>query len=252
MSAPAASGCATWADLADIPADSAELHAPQAWCGYLELATDVLWAATGRRWRGVELVENAVLRAAPPRAGEDSWSYDRSWGHCPCRIGTVGNTPIWGAGQYAHAAPLSVRIPRRDVTTIISVTLDGAPFAAWRLDGVWLTRTDGQPWPVCHERTVVTYRYGRLPPRAGVVACVELALEVGKSAAGKPCALPKRLQSVTRQGITFAALDSLEFLDKGLTGLPTVDLWIRSVNPRGRAQEAQVWSPDLATARRVR
>lgn len=254
MTAPApVSGCSAWAGVEDIPARAAGLHHPTAWCGFLALATDVLWAATGRRWRGETLTEEVALRAAPPRPGEGAWPYHRSWGRC-CFTGLdIDGNPRWALGTGRHHAPAAVRLPRRDVVAVDVVELDGEPFEAWRLDGSWLTRSDGHGWPVCGDRTTVSYRYGHRPPEAGRTACVELAVELGRAAhpnPDQPCALPRRLQSVTRQGITFAALDDMEFLSEGLTGLYGVDLWIRSVNPHGRAQAGSVWSPDLPTAGR--
>jgi hypothetical protein len=244
-----------WADYDDLPCRVVELHTPADWERYLAMATDVLWSATGRRWRGAVLTEDAVLRAAPPRAGEGSWPYHSSWGHCSCYAGmTTDGWPSWATGSYRHAAPAAVRLPRPDVVAITAVTLDGAAFTDWALDGSWLARTDGQTWPVCRDRTSVTYTFGRTPPDAGKAAAVELASELGRAASNnpdQPCQLPKRLQSVSRQGISYAVLDDLDFLDKGMTGLFSVDLWIKSVNPKGRMQEATVWSPDLPRAHRV-
>lgn len=255
MTSPAPiSGCTAWAGPDDIPSGPADLHSPTQWCAYLAMATDILWASTGRRWRGDTRSEDVVLRGAPPRAGEGSWPYQSSWGHCPCFAGvTAAGLPRWADGTYDHRAPVAVRLPRRDVVAVTEVTIGGEAFEAWRLDGVWLARTDGRGWSVCRDLTEVTYDFGRPPPDAARAAVVELAVEIGRGASEDPdqaCALPKRVQSVTRQGITFAALDNFELIDKGWTGLANVDLWIKSVNPRGRAQEARVWSPDLPVARR--
>lgn len=252
MTSPAAG--ALWATVDDLPDGVADLHPLPQWDRYLSLATDVLWAATGRRWRGANLTAEAVLRAAPPRAGEGGWAYHRSWGHCACYGGTGILGPIWRDGHRAHHEPASIRLPHSDVTAVDSVTIDGDVFTAWRLDGPYLVRTDGRGWPECHDRSIVTYRYGKEPPLAGVAACAELATEFGRAGSSSPdqqCALPRRLQSVTRQGISFAALDDMAFLSEGLTGLYAVDLFIRSVNPHGRAQAARVWSPDIAAARRT-
>jgi hypothetical protein len=250
MSSPLA-----WAEYEDLPHTVAELHTPTDWERYLAMATDVLWAATQRRWRGQILTEDVVLRAAPPRAGEGAWPYHSSWGHCPCYAGLSADLrPCWATGNYRHAAPAAVRLPRPDVVAVTAVSLDGAAFTDWALDGSWLARTDGQAWPVCRDRTTVTYQFGHTPPDAGRAAAVELASELGRAASSnpdQPCQLPKRLQSITRQGITFAALDNMEFLEQGLTGLYSVDVWIKSVNPKGRIQEATVWSPDLPRARRT-
>lgn len=257
MTSPApVSGCSAWAGPEDIPAGTADLHSPQQWCGYLAMATDILWASTGRRWRGETLTEDVVLRGAPPRAGEGSWPYHSSWGHCPCYGGLAGpGQPRWVDGPYRHAAPASIRLPRRDLVDVTEVLVAGEVFEEWQLDGSWLGRTDGRGWSVCRDSTEVTYRFGRPAPDAGRAAVVELAVEIGRGASDDPdqaCSLPKRVQSVTRQGITFAALDNFELLEKGWTGLASVDMWIKSVNPKGRAQAATVWSPDLPVARRKR
>lgn len=252
--APVVSGCTAWAGIEDLPSSVADLHDPQTWCGYLTMSTDILWSVTGRRWRGDPLTETAVLRAAPSRRG-GGWAYDTSWGHCPCYGGITANGLPWWGGARRHVSPYNVRLPRTDVTAVTAVLIDGQPFTGYELDGSWLERSDDRPWQVCGDRTEVTYTYGRPPPEAGRTAVVELAVELGRGASDNPdqaCQLPKRLQSVSRQGLTYSQLDNLEFLDQGLTGLTSVDLWIRSVSPSGRTQEATVWSPDLSVARRRR
>jgi len=251
--------CAAWADYADLPIPVQELHSEADWCAYLTLATDILWSATQRRWRTPQ-TETVALRAAPPRAGEPGWPYERSWGRCGCYLGVDTNfLPIWSANPWTiagfrrHFEPAAVRLPRSDVTSVTEVLLDGAPFTGWALDGSWLARTDGLTWPVCGDRTSVTYTFGRPPPDGGRVACITLAAELGRAASPNPdqaCQLPKRIQSVTRQALSFAALDDFKMLDGGLTGLFSVDAWLRSVNPKARTQEARCWSPDLPIASR--
>lgn len=253
MTAPApVSGCTAWAGLEDLPVGPADLHDPQTWCGLLATATDILWSATQRRWRGPELTETAVLRAAP---GRGHWPYHPSWGHDPSFAGyTALGLPRW-TGSPQRVAPYRVRLPRPDVTGVDEVRVDGAAFTAWELDGSWLARTDGRPWHVINDRTEVDYRFGRPPPEAGKAAVIELAVELGRASSDNPdqaCKLPQRLQSVSRQGLTYTALDAAEYLNEGLTGITSVDLWLRSVSPSGRAQEATVWSPDLPKARRKR
>lgn len=64
---------------------------------------------------------------------------------------------------------------------------------------------------------------------------MKLALEFAKSHAGKSCSLPERVTSVNRQGVSWTILDPLDFLDKGLTGIGSVDQWISAVRRRGAA-----------------
>lgn len=251
MTGPVSGGVA-WAELDDIPAGVAEMHDPQTWSGHLATATDILWSATQRRWRGAEFTETAVLRAAP---GRGRWPYDSSWGHDPSFAGyTALGLPRW-TGSRQRVAPYRVRLPRPDVTGVLEVRVDGTAFTAWELDGSWLARTDDRPWHVIGDRTHVTYTFGRPPPEAGKAAVIELAVELGRASSTNPdqaCKLPQRVQSVSRQGITYEALADLAFLDQGLTGIVGIDAWIRSINPAGRSQEAQVWSPDISVARRRR
>lgn len=242
-------GGTAWASHTDIPDRPYEMHDPHTWCVYLAMATDILWAATGRRWRGAGRTATATLSAEY----RDDPTYHDSWGACSCRRLTASHLATYGP-RMRHHEPTRVRLPHDDVTAVTSVTIDGSPVTDWRLEGSWLVRTGRRGWPMCGDRTVITYAYGRNPPLAGVAMCVELAIELGRASSDKPdrvCSLPKRLQSVTRQGISYVALDDLDFLDKGLTGLYPVDVWVRSVNPKGRAQAASVWTPDTRYARRT-
>jgi hypothetical protein len=241
MSSP--TPAAAWATVDDLPAAVAYLHAPARWSTFLETSTAVLWALSGRRWRGSSTQVTATLRAVPPRG--QGWLWHRSWGTCSCTFGSL------------HTEPARIRLPHPDVTAVSSVTIDGQGFAAWELDGAWLSRVDGSGWPMCGSRTVVVYDHGLEPPAAGKAACVELAVELGRAASDdpdQPCQLPRRLTSVSRQGLSFEQapeLDRMEFLDKGRTGIYSIDLFLAAVNPKGRAQAARVWSPDLGIARRT-
>jgi hypothetical protein len=251
--------CSPWATVADLPADVVPLLPAEEWDRWLLFASEILYAATARQWRNSGCSATVTLRGAAPWDGEGSYPYHRSWGQCGCLTGWEpapggwGLWPVWDIGwRGVHHQPLAVQLPHRDVTQVTAVLVDGQAFAAWRLTGAgWLERTDGHPWRVCGEATQVTYAFGRPPPVGGELACRQLAVELGKAAAGEPCSLPKRVQSITRQGVTVAMLDPMTFIDKGLTGLPTVDMWIRSINPKGRQQDAEVWSPDIPTGRRL-
>jgi hypothetical protein len=245
-----AAGCSAWAGVDDLPTQVVELYDADTWCGWLGLATDILWSATGRRWRGAGATTTASLRAAPPRLGEAA---DRApSGRCDCWVAAPIGIPVL---QRSHYEPASVRLPHPDATAVTSITMDGAAFAgSWRLDGAWLVRTDGLGWPTCGDRTQVAYTYGIDPPRGGRMACAELAAELGKAACPDcdlECRLPARVRSVSRQGISFDVVDPQEYLEKGFTGLTGVDMWITAMNPRRRPERGRVWSPDIKRARRI-
>lgn len=244
-------GCSAWAGLEDLPVSAASLHAPAVWCSYLSLATDVLWAASGRRWRGSGGTAEAIIGESPPGLGQPT--EQGAAAPCTCTVADLTRSP-W-SWRNGHREPVRVRLPHPDVTAVSAVSLGGAAFDAWRLDGAWLTRTDGLGWPVCGGTGTVSYAYGIDPPVSGKLAVVEFATELGIAAApdcDMECRLPARVRSVSRQGLSFEILDSFEFLDKGMTGLLSVDMWIKSQNPRGRPQRGRVWSPDVARAQRAR
>lgn len=230
--------CAAWAQPGELPVNAQDLHTEGPWCAILAMASDILWSASGRRWRNVQASETVTLDPE-----------------------TCGCVPLpgWPAGvRYGYVdalvwddpRPRKIRLPRPDVTAVTAVTLSGSTFSAWRLGGNWLYRTDGQTWPLANT-TQITYQFGRLIPSGANLAAILLATELGKAMAGKACALPARVTSVTRQGITFDALESLEVLKEGLTGIHAVDSWILSVNRTRTTQPAVVWSPDVVEARPV-
>jgi len=63
----------------------------------------------------------------------------------------------------------------------------------------------------------------------------KLATEFYKSLQGGTCALPDRITTVTRQGLSWTILDPQDFLQRGLTGMGPVDQWISGANLRGYA-----------------
>lgn len=236
-------GCASWAQADELPSDVRDCQPDDTWCTILALASDVLWAASGRRWRNVQATETVTLDEPEcvelPLAGYGWSGYGTRYGY--------GAWPM----LYQRSRPHVIRLPRPDVTAVTTVTIDGAVFTSWRLRGSWLRRTDHQPWPLGPDHTRIAYTFGKLAPPAGRLAAVTFAAELGKAFAGKACSLPARVQSITRQGISVAVLDDMKFLDEGLVGVASVDAWIRSVNPHKTKQAAQVWSPDLVEARTV-
>jgi hypothetical protein len=86
---------------------------------------------------------------------------------------------------------------------------------------------------------------------AGRMAARTLALEFAKLWAGDDdCALPQRITSVSRQGVSYTILDQQDFIDELKTGLYAVDLFLKSVNPDKARAKAKVFSPDTPRARR--
>jgi hypothetical protein len=230
--------CAGWADL------------PEQVRGYATGAAErLLWALSGRRLGLCEVVVRPCRRRCTDQviAGSLWWRLAGGWwlASCGCPAGTRCG---------CDAARLALPGPVHQVS---AVRVDGTelPETAYRVDaGRWLVRQDGHPWPHCQDLNTpadsvgtfeVRYQRGR-PVRpdaaaaAGVYAC-----EVAKACTGdRDCRLPQRVASIARQGIDVEFLDPTVLANKGLTGIPEVDSWLRAVNPDQLPTPARVWSPD--------
>ena len=153
-------------------------------------------------------------------------------------------------------------LERGPAVQVVSVKIDGATLDAsayrltdqlsWRLPT--LLRVDGEAWPCCQDLAAnpatdphtfeVTYDYGNdLPPGAEAMAAT-LACEYLGLWGGGACRLPKRLTTLTREGLTATFLDTLESLASGLLGIPEVDTWWQTYNPGGGDREPKVLNVD--------
>lgn len=97
----------------------------------------------------------------------------------------------------------------------------------------------------------VTYTFGTTPPVLGKMAARRIAQEFIKLWEGdETCALPDRVTSVTRQGVSYTILDSQDFIQEMRLGIYEVDLFLKAVNPNKAQRRSKVFSPDLSRARR--
>lgn len=245
--------CAPWATFADVPAAWRDVETEDEWTRDLLVASEILFYLSGRRFYGGGCTETVTLRSRPSAPGEGTWPYEGSWGDCACwTSGTWLDGWLFPPRTWMgrHYEPFAIRLPRAPVTAVTSVLVGGVALTAWRLArSGFLERTDGQPWAVCGDATVVDYQFGIAPPESGVQAAVQLAYEMALARIGSSdCQLPQRVQSLTRQGVTMTILDPQEFLSDGRTGLYSVDLFLSAINPHGRGQRGKVWSPDIPVA----
>jgi hypothetical protein len=228
---------------------------------YVQMATDLLNAWTGGVYGSCEVtlrpcradcdgyVPTFWGRGPFPRGGGSPWQpvvVDGQWINLTC--GQCGTN----CSCDTHA---SIGLPG-PVGAIVEVLIDGVLVdpTTYRVDNHrYLVRTDGGIWPSCQDVAApssaegtwqVTYLHGLSVPLGGQVAAARLACELWKAACGDAsCQLPRRVQSITRQGVTIGLLDSFDDIDKGRTGIWTVDSWVASVTrvvPRG----GQVFSVD--------
>jgi hypothetical protein len=150
---------------------------------------------------------------------------------------------------------MTLRLPG-PIAEVTQVLVDGVALdpAAYRVDNhALLVRLDGTPWPRCQDMTLPTtdagtfsiaYQRGREVPVGGQVAAGLLACELAKAICrDSSCALPQRVQTITRQGVTMAMIDSGQGIEQGQTGIWTIDSWVSSITRPIRP--STVLSPDI-------
>lgn len=126
-------------------------------------------------------------------------------------------------------------------------------------DWIRLVRIDGGRFPTCQDLSAepteegtwqITYLRGSpVPPGGGLVAGI-LACEYAKALCNdSSCRLPKRVTTITRQGLTMGLLDNFQGIETGYTGIWEIDDWISSMNNSYFA--ASVSSPDISKSRRT-
>lgn len=103
------------------------------------------------------------------------------------------------------------------------------------------------------ETLRVGYRFGSTVTSAARQAMLYFARQLWLQTQGQDCELPERTTSITREGVSYTVMATDDYLDKGHTGIPKVDLWVASANPSagaGRTASARanrasgVYTPD--------
>jgi len=220
-----------------------------------EVASFLLWAMSGSKYTGETVVTErytCVLRNN--RMGPSSKT------NSPVLFGgDVFNIPSGDYDEYSEltADGLSpdarIRLRGRPVTKIIAIRNKlGAiidPSKYYLVDHSTIHVAAGTPWTPCN--TEITYMYGTPVPVAGKMAALTMATEFAKLWAGDDdCALPQRITSVSRQGVSYTILDNQEFIAELRTGLYAVDLFLKTVNPDNARRKSKVFTPDVPRARR--
>lgn len=215
-------------------------------------AGQFLWRWTGRRF-GVCPAEVRPCLRDPRRS---TWR-----GRAGAPSSWRGWEPVLIAGRWHHLdcddcddPARTVRLPG-PVAAVTEVEVDGAVLdpSAWRLDNrARLVRQDGHPWPVRQrldrplgetDTWAVRFDRGSPVPDGGQVAAAVLACEMAKAVVGdRSCALPQRVRSINREGISTTILDSFDDLESGRTGIWIVDSWVAT--EQSAPKRPTVYSPD--------
>lgn len=244
--------CEPWATIADVcsPCDDYTFDTGVLEDG-LAVASDVLYLLTRQRWPG-ECRETVYPEVGASLAGAQA-NAQAVGGTLGAGFRT-GGYPVWPR-RFACLASDRIKLPGYPVVAVHEVVVDGLVLdvSAYRVeDGRYLRRIDGDGWPGApSDDWHVDYSYGLAPPLGGIKAAAalgcQLALACNPEAvnSGK-CRLPKRVTTITRQGVSLAVLDPLTLFDGGKTGLPEVDLWVAAVLRGDRNRRATVIDPAQA------
>lgn len=237
-----------------------------------QMAIEILWAASGRQFGLCTSTYRPCVRGCEGGDGQiNEWNIIGvkpllTWD--PWAGSIFASIRCGCAAQVCSCTRLEVLdLWDRPVRKVNEVIIDGDVLdeSAYRLSKNRLLRIDGESWPLCQDWTVdadqvgawtVEYVHGRPAPFGGKVSAGILASELAKAVCNDDtCELPRRVQTVSRAGVTVGFVDPMQFLAEGKTGLYEVDLWLQSVNPHRLARRARVYrvdDPRRASRRRVR
>jgi hypothetical protein len=244
-----------WVDIEELGVYAESDYAYEA----VKTASHLLWAMSGRKFSGQTTVTERYVSAYDPylRSGGSRFNY------YPILIGgQVENIPVGSVSRNSHhdyqgdgtSSYSRLRLRGRKVIRIHNLRdqngniIDSDTY--YLADHSTIYGTPNAKWSPSNVE--VTYTYGSPPPVSGKTAARILATELVKLYEGDDtCALPQRVTTVSRQGVSYTLLDSQDFIDELKTGLYPVDLFLRAVNPDKARARSRVFSPDVPRARRI-
>lgn len=97
-----------------------------------------------------------------------------------------------------------------------------------------------------HDKLRINYEFGSTVGAAGRRAATIMSRQLwlfDNPEAGE-CALPERVVSMSREGLSYSFIDPMNFLDQGRTGVPSVDMYLSAVNPSKAKVPAAVYIPE--------
>jgi len=242
-----------WVEVEELGTYSSSEYAYDA----VKTASYMLWAMSGRKFSGTTTVTEKYV--CPIRGYRNA--ADRRFNYLPSLVnGEVINfangtdlDAVDGFFYNENSTRTRIRLRGRRVIKVHTLrTQNGTvvpPTQYYLVDHSSIQTTTTATWSTCNVE--VTYTYGTPVPYAGKAAARLLAIELVKMYEGDPeCALPQRVTSVNRQGVSYTILDSQDFIEEGRTGIYAIDLFLKSANPDRAKARAKVFSPDMARGRR--
>jgi len=212
-----------------------------------DLAVQVLWALSGRQFGVCPVIArpcrqpcNGLLddyvRGVPYGVPYGMpwfpvWDGD-GWRNVSCACGPRCS---WAAPNVVHLVSAG-----QPIQAVTDVSIEGLALLPdqYALEGDLLYRL-GADWPRQDLTKAlgqsgtwsVTYTRGNPPPSGTAELVGLLAKEFLAACSGGKCRLPRRVKTVTRQGVGYDMADPTDLLAAGKTGIPEIDLWLAAVNP---------------------
>lgn len=216
-------------------------------------ASQFLWAATGRQFSCCTVTIHPCIDCSDNCPGLSSGSWGGFWGYpwYPVHLANGDWTNVsCPCDDSCVCGRCELRLPY-PVCSINEIIMNGViiPPESYRVDDfVKVVLLDNSPeaasgcWKGCDNS--ITLTYGKPVPELVRLAANEFACQLIKKCVGRPCELPQRIQSLSRQGMNATFLDPMEFLREGMTGIFLVDLAIKTYNPHRLYKKPSVASPD--------
>lgn len=224
-------------------------------------AAGFLWTATGKQYGGCPKTYRPCREGCAPTTnccGGFSGPAVRS---VPWRAGGSLDWVNLSCGTCTKGCQCSAvsEVYLSDVDQVLNVRIDGVDYDPCSMVAVYdrsrIVRTDGGAWPVCQQLDRVdgpgtwslTVLQGLCVPDGGDWVTGTLMCEFLKSCLKRDdCQLPRRLQTITRQGVTIGFNDRFENLGIMRTGIWEIDAWIEESRYVGAATPSII-SPELPT-----
>lgn len=220
--------------------------------GCVDTAVAVLWAFTGRQFGCCP----RIVRPCPTPDQADPlasyWLPGLSW--YPQLDGGVWRNISCGCGTSCQVrGPGVVHLPG-PVCSIEEVVIDGAWIdpSLYTLEGDRLYLNSGR-WPAQDLQApagspgtwTVTYGQGLPAPHGAGQMVALLAQEFWKACNNDAtCRLPRRVESITRTGVSMRMSDPSALFEHHQTGIPEIDMWVAAINPHQLVAPPVVSSPD--------
>lgn len=225
----------------------------------LMAATEVAWGLTGRQYGTCDVTVRPCFKKTHEfdfslvPFGFMAWPYlsgGQWYNWIPCQDGCS-----------CHSL-CEVRLPN-PICEILEVKVDGVvlPTTAYVIkNSTSLIRADGECWPTCNDLTLsddeegtwsVSLTYGRTVPEILKIGTADLACELLKACLGMECGLSRKVSRLVRQGVSMEFGKAEDYLEKGLTGVDTLDFAISVLNPHRVTRKVAIYSPDVENWNRV-